>query len=151
VLVMDDGTPIFDSRVITEYLDAISGGGLIPAGAEARAKARCLEALGDGIADAGIERFLERKREPARRDEPWMARQLDKVNAGVAALERALGDREYLGGASPAMADISCACALFWVEFRMPEIRWREAHPAVARWAARMDARPAFAATRPKA
>lgn len=150
-LVMDDGTPIFDSRVITEYLDAISGGTLLPAGAEARAKARCLEALGDGIADAGITRFLERKRDAARRDEAWMARQLDKVNSGITALARALGERDYLGGDAPSMADISCACALFWVEFRMPEIRWREAHPALGRWAARMESRPSFKATVPKA
>ena len=83
-LVMDDGEAIYDSAVISEYLDAISGGGLIPAGAAERARARRDEALGDGIADAGITAFLERKREAARQDPAWIARQLDKVNAGIA-------------------------------------------------------------------
>src|SRR5512134_960062 len=84
-LVMDDGEPIYDSRVICEYLDAISGGTLLPAGAAERARARRGEALGDGIADAGIAAFLERKREAGRQDPAWIARQMDKVNAGLAA------------------------------------------------------------------
>ena len=39
---------------------------------------------------------------------------------------------------------------LFWVEFRMPEIKWREAHPNLGAWAARMEVRPSFVATQPK-
>ena len=150
-LALDDGTSIYDSAVITEYLDAISGGALIPADLLARAKVRCLEALGDGIADAGISRFLDRKREAARQDPGWQQRQLDKVEAGIGAIEKALGGGEYLGGAAPNLGDLACACALFWVEFRMPEIRWRDSHPAAGRWAARMESRPSFQATKPVA
>ena len=148
-LVMDDGDSIYDSIVICEYLDAISGGGLIPPEPRARAKVRRDEALGDGIADAGITAFLERKREASRQDPTWIARQLDKVNAGIAALAQHLGSRQYLGGGQPNMADIACACALFWVEFRMPELKWRAAHPNLGAWAARMESRPAFQSTRP--
>ena len=150
-LVMDDGEPIYDSAVICEYLDAISGGGLLPAAAAERARVHRDEALGDGIADAGITVFLERKREAARQDPAWIARQLDKVNAGLAALERALGSRPYLGGEAINMADIACACALFWSEFRMPELGVRNAHPRIKAWAERMESRPSFAATRPQA
>jgi glutathione S-transferase len=148
-LVMDDGESIYDSPVICEYLDAISGGGLVPAEARARALARRDEALGDGIADAGITAFLERKREAARQDPAWISRQLDKVNAGIGALARHLGSKQYLGGGQPNMGDIACACALFWVEFRMPELKWREAHPNLGAWAVRMESRPAFQSTRP--
>ncbi|HUP97481.1 MAG TPA: glutathione S-transferase C-terminal domain-containing protein [Usitatibacter sp.] len=148
-LVMDDGEAIYDSPVICEYLDAISGGGLVPAGASERARVRRDEALGDGIADAGITAFLERKRESARQDPTWIARQIDKVNAGIAALAKGLGSRQYLGGTHPSLGDIACACALFWVEFRMPELRWREAHPNLKGWAERMESRPAFQSTRP--
>ena len=150
-LVMDDGEPIYDSRVICEYLDAISGAGLLPAVPAERARVRRDEALGDGIADAGITAFLERKREDARQDAAWISRQLDKVNGGIAALARSLGSKQYLGGGQMNMADIACACALFWVEFRMPELRWRDAHPSLRAWAERVEARPAFAATRPAA
>jgi glutathione S-transferase len=148
-LVMDDGESIYDSRAICEYLDSISGGGLLPSDPAARARVRREEALGDGIADAGITAFLERKREAARQDPTWIARQLDKVNAAMAALERSLDGRHYLGGSQPNMADIACACALFWSEFRMPELGVRAKYPAMKAWAERMEARPSFAATRP--
>ena len=150
-LVMDDGESIYDSRVICEYLDAISGGGLLPAEPAARARVRRYEALGDGIADAGIATFLERKREAARQDPAWIARQLDKVNAAMATLEAALARGVHVGGAQPNMADIACACALFWSEFRMPELGVRARYPKIKAWAERMESRPSFAATRPDA
>jgi glutathione S-transferase len=148
-LVMDDGESIYDSRVICEYLDGISGGGLLPADPAARARVRRHEALGDGLADAGITAFLERKREASRQDPTWISRQLDKVKAAVATLETALGSKQYLGGDRPDMADIACACAIFWSEFRMPELGVRQANPRIKAWAERMEARPSFASTRP--
>ena len=148
-LQLDDGESIYDSAVIAEYLDAISGGRYLPAAPLERARVKRDEALGDGIADAGITAFLERKREPARQDAAWIARQLDKVNAGIAALSKSLGSRPYLGGSEANLGDIACACGLFWAEFRMPELRWRERYPNLKGWAERMESRPAFAATRP--
>ena len=150
-LVMDDGESIFDSRVISEYLDAVSGGALLPKDAAARARVRRDEALGDGIADAGITAFLERKREAARQDPAWIARQLSKVNAGIDALAARMGQGAHLGGAQMNLADIACACALFWAEFRMPELDWRGRHANLKAWAERMEARASFAATRPPA
>jgi glutathione S-transferase len=143
-LVMDDGEAIYDSMVISEYLDAFSGGGLIPTDPAQRAKVRRDEALGNGIADAGITVRLERQREASKQDAAWIARQLAKVNAGVATLSRNLGSKDYLGGARPSVGDIACACALFWAEFRMPELKWRETHPNLKGWAERMESRPSF-------
>ena len=148
-LVMDDGESIYDSAVICEYLDAISGGGYLPKDAAARARVKRDEALGDGIADAGITAFLERKRDLSRQDSAWIARQMSKVDAGIEALARRLGRDAFLGGAQMNLADIACACALFWAEFRMPELRWRDRHPNLKAWAERLESRPSFAATRP--
>jgi glutathione S-transferase len=150
-LQLDDGECLYDSAVIAEYLDAVSGGHFLPSEARARARVHCLEALGDGIADAGITAFLERKREVSRQDATWIARQLDKVDAGIIAVGHALGDAPFLGGTRMNLADIACGCALFWVEYRMPQIRWREAHPRMGSWAQRIEVRPAFEATRPPA
>ena len=150
-LQLDDGESIYDSAVIASYLDAVSGGTLLPAEPRARARVLSQEALGDGLADAGITAFLERKREVSRQDAAWIRRQLDKVAAAIDAIGRALGDAPFLGGAHPNLADIACACALFWLEFRMPEIRWRETHPRLGAWAKRMESRPSFEATRPPA
>ncbi len=149
-LVLDDGASIYDSAVITEYVDGLPGRRFLPAGGPERAVARCHEALGDGIMDAGITIFLERKREAARQDPAWIERQASKVNAGIAALAQALGSRPNLGGAEMALGDIACACALFWIDFRLKaDFDWRGQHPALAAWAQRLEARPSFAATRP--
>jgi glutathione S-transferase len=149
-LVLDDGASIYDSAVITEYVDGLPGRRFLPAGGPERAVARCQEALGDGIMDAGITIFLERKREAARQDPAWIERQASKVNAGIAALAQALGSRPNLGGAEMALGDIACACALFWIDFRLKaDFDWRGQHPALAAWAKRLEARPSFAATRP--
>jgi glutathione S-transferase len=150
-LQLDDGECLYDSRVIAEYLDSISGGTLIPASGIERARVRRDEALGDGIADAGITAFLERKREASRQDAAWIARQMDKVDAAITALAGRLGRDAYLGGEQLNLADIACACALFWAEFRMPELGWRDAYPNLKAWAERMEMRPSFAATRPPA
>jgi glutathione S-transferase len=148
-LVLDSGDSIYDSAVISEYLDAISGGRFIPKDPQARALARRDEALGDGIAEAGIAAFLERKRDAARQDPAWIARQMDKVQAGIGAVATRLGSRECLNGSEMGVGDIACACALLWAEFRMPELRWRDANPGLAAWIARLESRPSFASTRP--
>ena len=148
-LQLDSGESIYDSAVISEYLDAISGNTLIPGDAVARARVRRGEALGDGLADAGITAFLERKREASRQDPAWISRQMDKVSAGIVAVGRELGDKPFIGGERINLADIACACGLFWAEFRMPELGWRDAHPKLRAWAERMELRPAFSVTRP--
>ncbi|HUL97367.1 MAG TPA: glutathione S-transferase N-terminal domain-containing protein [Usitatibacter sp.] len=145
-LVLDDGESVYDSAVITEYLDALGPAHLLPADPAARARARRDEALGDGIADAGVAIFLERKREAARQDPAWLARQRDKVDAGIAAWSKAVASRP--AGAPLTLGDIACGCALFWLEFRLPEVRWRD-DPALARWAQALEARPSFATTKP--
>ena len=150
-LQLADGESIYDSVVIAEYLDTLPGTSFIPKDARARALVRRDEALGDGIADAGIAARLEGQRDAAKQEAAWIARQMDKVDAGSPAAARALGDAPFYGGKQPNLADIAMACMLFWVEFRMPELAWREAHPNLGAWAARMEARPSFAATRPKA
>ena len=146
-LVLDDGESIYDSVVIAEYLDTLPGTRFIPAAAVERARVRRDEALGDGIADAGIAIFLERKREAARQDPAWIARQREKVEAGVAVVAKSVAAK-----ADPARAmtlgDIACGCALFWLEFRLPELRWRE-DPALRSWAENLEGRASFAATRP--
>lgn len=150
-LVLDDGESVYDSAVITEHLDGLAEPRLIPADGAQRVRVRRDEALGDGLADAGVAIFLERKREEARQDPAWIARQADKVNATIAAIDRAVRLRATLGREALALGDIACGCALFWLELRLPEFRWRSEHAALAAWAARLEARASFASTRPPA
>ncbi len=151
VLVLDDGTCLYDSSVIAEYLDPLGAPVFIPPAGLDRAKVRRDEALGNGITDAGLAIFLERKRAASLQDPAWMARQKSKVDAGIAALERELGGKAYLRGDAMTLGDVACACALLWLEFRMPEFAWRRSHAALGRWIERLEARPSFAETRPPA
>ncbi len=152
VLVLDDGMQLYDSRVIAEYLDGVTPvSRLIPDSGRERALVKRWEALGDGIADAGIALFLERKRESALQSKDWMARQLGKVESGIAAAARELGEREYCHGLSLTLGDISLACALLWMEFRLPEVSWRAAHPNLKKWLANLEAMPSFVDTKPPA
>ena len=151
VLVLDDGTALYDSRVIVEYLDGITPvSRLIPDGGRERALVKRWEALGDGIGDAGIAMFLERKRGHDAQDKDWIARQRGKVDAGIAAAARELGDREYCHGLSLSLGDISLGCSLLWLEFRLPEIDWRAHHPALKKWIARLETMPSFIETKPQ-
>ena len=149
VLVTDDGTCLYDSTVITEYLEPLGAPSFLPPSGLERAKVRRDEALGNGIADAGSAIFLERKREAARQDPAWMARQRSKIDAGIAALAQELGGRPFLRGDAVSLGDVSCACALLWLEFRLPEIAWRRQHPELGRWVERLESRPSFSSTRP--
>jgi glutathione S-transferase len=145
-LLLDDGEPVYDSVAIAEYLDALPGGAkFIPADPRERALVRREEALGDGISDAGILMRLERQRDAARQDPGWIARQQSKVEAGVAAASRMVATHKP---GSITLGDIALACALLWVDFRMPEVGWRK-DAALKAWIERLESRPSFANTRP--
>jgi glutathione S-transferase len=100
-----------------------------------------------GWSGAGIAIFLERKREAARQDPAWIARQGDKVKAGVAAVAAAVAASPRRDG--PVLGEIAWGCALFWLEFRLPEFGWRAQYPALREWAEALEARASFSSTRP--
>jgi len=143
-LVLEDGTTLFDSRVILDYLDHISGGKLIPAG-EARFTQLRLQALADGICDAALLKVYEGRFRPEEgRNANWVAHQDGKVARGLAALEAAppaFTDRPRIG-------EIALACALGYLDLRF-EGKWRAGHPKLVAWLDDFAARvPAFEETR---
>jgi len=152
VLILDDGLAIYDSRVIVEYLDVISPvARLIPENGRDRVLVKRWEALGDGIADAGVTVFLEKKRPEAQQSKVWIDRQLGKIDSGIAAAAGELGNRDFFHGPALSLADISLGCALLWLEFRLPHIKWREAHPNLKTWIENLEMRASFVETVPRA
>lgn len=152
VLLLDDGISLYDSRVIAEFLDGVTPvSRLIPEGGRERALVKRWEALGDGIADAGIAIFLERKRPEEKQGQDWIVRQRGKIESGIAAAARELGDRKFCHGENLTLGDISLACGLAWLEFRLPEVVWRSTYPNLALWMERIEARPSFVETKPPA
>jgi glutathione S-transferase len=146
-LVLEDGSTLFDSRVILEYLDHRAGGGrIIPKDATARFAALRLQALADGILDASILQVYEGRFRPAERHEPkWLEHQAGKVARGLAALEAAPPGL----GSPPDVGQITVACALGYRDFRFGE-GWRKDHPRLVAWLDGFAAKvPAYAATKP--
>jgi glutathione S-transferase len=145
-LVMEDGSFMFDSRVIVEYLDTLTPvGKLIPANGRGRAEIKCWEALADGVLDAAILIRLERTQRPAElQSDAWIARQMDKVNAGLKAMASGLGEAPFCSGNHLTLADISVVCALGWLSFRFPEIDWRAEYPNLLKLFDKMSERPSF-------
>jgi glutathione S-transferase len=152
VWVLEDGKTLFDSRVIVEYLDNISPvGHLIPTDPRARIAVRRCEALADGICDAAALVFLERKRPAARQDPDWIARQLGKVDAGLAMMSTEMGMHNWCMGDAFSLADIAAGCALGYLDFRFPELDWRRSQPHLSEFYDRIMQRPTFRDTMPVA
>ena len=146
-LLLEDGTVLFDSRVILEYLDHRAGGGrIIPKDASARFAALRLQALADGMMDASVLLVYEGRWRPAERHEPkWIDLQSGKVARALAALEAAPPALD----APPHVGQIALACALGYRDFRFGG-SWREDHPRLVAWLDNFARRvPAFAATAP--
>ncbi|HZN31633.1 MAG TPA: glutathione S-transferase [Xanthobacteraceae bacterium] len=146
-LVLEDGSTLFDSRVILEYLDHRAGGGrIIPKDATARFAALRLQALADGILDASILQVYEGRFRPPERHEPkWVEHQAGKVARGLAALEAAPPGL----GSPPDVGQITVACTLGYRDFRFRE-GWRKDHPRLVAWLDGFAAKvPAYAATKP--
>ncbi len=152
-LIMEGGEAIFDSRVIVEYFDALSPvGKLIPATGRERAEVKTWEALADGVLDAAILARLEATwdgRTKAQRSKAWIDRQLGKVHAALAAMSKGLGDKAFCTGIHLSLADIAVGVALGYLDFRFPEIAWREQYPNLTRLQDKLMQRQSFIDTRP--
>ena len=116
VLILEDGTTLFDSRVILEYLDHRAGGDrIIPREADARFAALRLQALCDGILDASILRVYETRFRPAEGRSPkWLDYQTGKVTRALATLEAEPPPID----AMPNVGQIALACALGYQDLR---------------------------------
>lgn len=150
VLVLDDGTTLFDSRVIVEYLDTVSPvSRLIPEPSRQRIAVKRWEALADGVCDAAVAIILERKRPARQQSADAIGWQRQKVERGVAEFARELGDKPWCGGDSYSLADIAVGCALGYLDLRHPDLDWRGQHANLARLAEKLGRRPTFAETAP--
>ena len=147
-LILDDGSTIYDSRVICEYFDSLTKGRkLFPRG-ETRWAAITLQALGDGMLEAAILQVYEKRLRPEEKRHPdWVEHQQGKVQRGLTWLEAntpPINSKPHIG-------DITLACVLGYLDFRF-DGSWRNGHPNLIAWLEGFDkAVPAFAKTAPHA
>ncbi len=145
-LVLDDGSVLIDSPVICEYLNQMGGGKFFPGMSifrhnSGRWKALGLAALGDGISDAAVAYVVMGRETPV--PEAARARQLQSVLAALDALERSKFATD------PTIGEISVACALGYVDFRLPDLDWKSSRPKLSSWYAQFCEYPSMKATAP--
>ncbi|BEP39530.1 glutathione S-transferase N-terminal domain-containing protein [Variovorax sp. 375MFSha3.1] len=152
-LIMEGGEAMFDSRVIVEYLDTLSPvGKLIPQQGRERAEVKTWEALADGVMDAGVLWRLEATwagRSDGERSAAWIERQRAKVEDGIAAMAKGLGDKPFCSGIHLSLSDIAVGCTLGWLDLRFPEIDWRKDYGNLAKLFDKLMLRPSFIDTKP--
>lgn len=145
-LILDDGSVLIDSPVICEYLDHAGGGTFFPTQSVWKEDARRwkilgLQALGDGLADAAVAWMVEGRQQTI--NEASRTRHMAAVTTTLDALERAkLADEMTIG-------EIAVACALGYLDFRMPDLDWKSSCPKLAGWYAKISEHPAMKATVP--
>lgn len=147
-LVLDDGSTLFDSPVICEYLNEVGHGKFFaPASpwkpVSGRWKALGLQALGDGIMDAAVACRYETIQAEEKRNPDHVARYMATIRAGLDALERVTFSE------SPTIGEITVGCALGYLDFRYGELGWRDTHPKLAGWYAKFSQYPSMLATVP--
>ena len=151
-LLLDDGTPLYDSRVIVEFLDGKSPiSRLIPDDLRDRVAVRRLEALADGVLDAGLLVRYESLRAEHERSQAWTDKQLARMKRGMAQMASEVAERPWCHGERYSLADIALGCCLGWLDFRKPGgVDWLAEYPGLARHYEKLKARPAFADTAPQ-
>ncbi len=145
VLILDDGKALFDSRVITRFLDELAGSNLYPQ--ESIYDILTLEALADGIMESAVSITYETKLRPESEQSPsWMKAQWSKVLHAVKALEN--GEFTSMEG-NLNMGQIAVACALGYLDFRHDVRHWRNGHSNLASWNEKIMELPALIKTIP--
>jgi len=144
-LTRDNGPTLYDSRVISRYLDAREGANLYP---DARLwEVLTLEATADGIMEAGVGMIYEERFRPEEmRFAPWVEGQWGKVSRALDAIEGQW--MSHLAGPLD-MGQIAVACALGYLDLRHGPRDWRVGRPALAAWYATFAARPSMTTTAP--
>jgi glutathione S-transferase len=139
-LVLEDGTVIYDSPVICEYLDTLHAGPkLFPAGGAERLTALRRHALGSGMIDVALLALGERARPEERRSQPHIDLWLMKLRSAVGALEQ---EADAMAATAFNISDVAIGVALGYLDFRFDFLQWRDGHPRLTAWYETFAARP---------
>ena len=134
-LLLDDGTALYDSRVIVEFLDSVSPfSRLIPDDNRDRVQVRRWEALADGVLDAGLLVRYESLRDRNEQSKAWADKQLARMHRGMAQMAAELNGRGWCHGDRYSLADIAVGCCMGWLGFRKPGgLDWHGEYPSLAK------------------
>jgi glutathione S-transferase len=146
-LVTDDGKVLFDSYVICDYLDSLHAGAkLIPPAPDRRWQALRWHALGDNLLDNLVPWRGELMRPKPQQSPETLAAYEAKARASLDFLE---GEAAALGDTAVGIGNVAVGVALGYLDFRFPDLGWRDGHPKLADWHASFAQRPSFRNTMP--
>lgn len=150
VLVGNDGESIYDSAVIAEYLEAIAPNpSLLPVVGLDRIAVKRWEALADGLLDAAVAILFERRRESHLQSTAWIQKQEGKIHNALSAMSTGLGELEWCCGHSMTLADVTTGVALGYLDYRFPEIVWRNRYPNLVKLYGKLSSWQSFIDTFP--
>ena len=151
VWITPEGESVYDSRVIVEYLETVAQPGLFPENPKEKIKVKQIESLAEGIMDASLCLFAERKKRPKElQHQWWIDRQFGKVHRGLAELEKNLGNKIYFYGTDLSVADIAVVSALGYIGLRFSEdFNWTEKYPILSQFYSSMMKRQSVSDTVP--
>lgn len=151
VLVLDDGTALFDSRVIVEYIDNVTPNNkLLPTSNRERTEVKRWEALADGLLDAAVAVRNEVSRPKNEQSAEFLSRQHSKIMGSLAFMSRELGEKPYCMGTPITLADLAAGASLGYLLFRFPDIGWGSTYPNLAHLYDKLSQRPSFQETVPQ-
>lgn len=144
-LVTADGVTITESDAIVRYLDEYRNQPqMFPQDPAARAEAYARIALAQGMIDAAFDAVIERRRPAGQQSEEWVSRQHRALVRGLAMAASATRPEGRFD-----LGDVSLACMLAYLDFRLPQITWRDSWPALAAWQDVVSKRASMLATQP--
>jgi len=150
ILVREGQDPLFDSKVIAEYLDNFKPNPLFyPTNLEENTYAKLLETVADGICDSIVLIFLENSRKETLRSKTWVKRQEKKICEGVKYLANNLQEKKYFVRNFFSIADISVFTCLEYLDLRFPKFKWRDKYPNLASYWEIHQNRRSFLETKP--
>jgi glutathione S-transferase len=152
-LVLDDGTALYDSRVIVEFLDSVSPiSRLIPDDMRDRVAVRRWESLADGVLDAGLlVRYESMREKKEQQSAEWVGKQLARIHRGMVQMQSELEGKPWCHNGRYSLADIAVGCCLGWLDFRKPGgVDWHGKYPALTLHYKKLLERAPFAETVPQ-
>ena len=150
VLVLPDGTGVYESRFILEWIEAkYPEPPMLPTDIDARLFARQVEVLVDGVCDALVLLFWERHRPAEQQSTAWQARQMRKVDGGLAALAGWVGQKTFIVGDRFGLADVAAGTLCRYLDVRFPSYDWRSRHTDLSAYSDTLEQRPSFRTTVP--
>lgn len=152
ILLREDHEPLFDSKVIAQYLDNFKPNPLFyPTNLEENTYAKLLETVADGICDSIVLIFLENSRKETLRSKTWINRQERKIVEGIKFLANNLQEKKYFVGNFFSIADISVFTCLEYLDLRFPKFRWRDKYQNLFSYWEIQQNRQSFLETKPVA